>query len=29
MKGLARLKRYLAPSASVQESATATQGISR
>ncbi len=29
MKGLARLKRYLAPSASVQESATATQGTSR
>src|ERR687896_1005341 len=29
MKGRARLKRYLAPSASVQESATATQGTSR
>src|SRR5918998_1569307 len=29
INGRARLKRYLAPSASVQESATATQGIRR
>jgi hypothetical protein len=27
MKGLARLNRYFAPSAAVQEAATATQGI--